>query len=342
MLGLVRHRAIVQVDRLVRLDDRWALVMEYVPGSDLHALIPHVGRIPLGPALECVEEVASALHTAYHAPPAGEAPDAEPLRLVHRDVKPANIRVTPAGEVKLLDFGIARAQFPAREAQTQSMRYGSLAYVSPQRLAMRDDGHPGDIYSLGSVLFEMVTGEQLGMSTHHQRAHEEVVASALAVVEARGLPPDVHHLLERCLSYGTEDRPDARQFLEEARRIRLVYEPDHSLLDWISRVPPVPPVDAEALNPSWSGTVLQESTELELENVTADFGDRSALRSAGVSKDLPALEVAPRRRGGWGLIAIVTVVVVAAGFLLSPVRLRSAPRPAVPPPTVAHSPARRS
>lgn len=154
MLGHVRHRAVVGVDGLAHLDEGWAVVMEYIDGVDAKDLLTK-GPTPARVALEIVEEAASALHAAYFARPLGS--DA-PLRLVHRDIKPANLRITPAGEVKVLDFGVARADFGSREAHTQSMMYGTLTYMAPERIE-GDTGPEGDVFALGLVLLDLLTGE---------------------------------------------------------------------------------------------------------------------------------------------------------------------------------------
>ena len=149
LLGLLRHRAIVQVDGLVRLAGHQAVVMEYLEGVSLRALVKR-GPVPLGPALEIVAEVAAALEAAWQRP----GPAGRPLNVCHRDLKPANLQLSADGEVKVLDFGIARADFQAREALTGSLAMGSVEYMSPVRLDFEDDGAAGDIYSLGCVLYE--------------------------------------------------------------------------------------------------------------------------------------------------------------------------------------------
>ena len=120
ILGLLRHRAIVQVDALVKLNGSWTVVMEYIEGVDLSHIV-HRGPMPVGPALEVIHEVCAALHVAYSKPNR----DGKPLHLLHRDIKPANIQITAEGEVKVLDFGVAKADFGGREAHTQAMAFGS-------------------------------------------------------------------------------------------------------------------------------------------------------------------------------------------------------------------------
>ncbi|HCH62158.1 MAG TPA: hypothetical protein DFR83_05090, partial [Deltaproteobacteria bacterium] len=252
VLGLLRHRAIVQVDGLVYLGDRQALVMEYIDGADLGRLMA-LGRIPPGPALEIVGEVANALDIAFHM----NGPDGRELGLLHRDVKPSNIRLTPAGEVKVLDFGVARAQFEEREAITRSYLLGSNGYMGPERFE-GEDGPPTDIYSLGVVLLEMLTGATFGSTSIRPQKLSARVEDALEAVG--DVPGPVAKLVRQMMLFEPEERPTAadveRQAWELHRALQL-----GRLRDWArSAVPeaaakPVP-VGADDL----SGKVLEEST----------------------------------------------------------------------------------
>lgn len=324
MLALVQHRAIVQVDRLVKLDGRWAVIMEYVPGFDLFEVVRRRGAMPLGPALECVEEVASALHVAYDAPPS--VSEGEPLRLVHRDVKPANIRLTRSGAVKLLDFGIARAHFPEREARTESIRFGSMNYMSPLRLAMQDDGHAGDMYALGAVLYELVMGEPIGMSSHHQQAHLTIVGSACTKLEQAGHPEGLVDLVRRALDFDPAARPDARRFLTAARTLRTTAAPTPSLLEWVDETFPALAQVAGILDEEEiSGKVLfEERSDTNPTIATSDPPrfDVGALLSPGPPDPDRTTEPQPRlperRRAAWpavavaaGLVALAVVVILA-------------------------------
>lgn len=154
ILGLVRDRAIVTVDPPTRLEGRWAVVMEFVDGTNCQRLMK---KTPFPPrtALEVVQEVARALDHVYHQ----EGPDGTPLHLVHRDIKPGNIQVTPAGTVKVLDFGIARAEFEARESRTTTHIGGTFGYIAPERL-QGEEGPASDVFSLGVVLKAICAGRR--------------------------------------------------------------------------------------------------------------------------------------------------------------------------------------
>jgi serine/threonine protein kinase len=227
LLGLVRHRAILQVDGLVRLLGQWALVTEYVKGVNLLTLA-RTQPIPLSVALEVAGEVAGGLHVAFSTP----GNDGGPLKLVHRDVKPANIQISSAGEVKLLDFGIARAEYGEREAETNQMLVGSLSYMSPERLD-QIDGPEGDVYALGIVLCEVISQKRFGKTSSNADRHREHIDGGLAKVRER-LGPDLEPvlpLLSSMLAYDPRARPTAKDVERECRRLRGVVNGPF-LADW--------------------------------------------------------------------------------------------------------------
>ena len=232
MLGLVRHRAIVQVDGLVKLDSRWAVVMEYVHGSDLFWLMDEA--VPVGPALEVVAEVASALHVAYTA----MTPDGEPLRLLHRDLKPSNILVTPHGEVKIVDFGGARGNFEQREAQTVDVAYGSPGYVAPERLDAVE-GAEGDVFSLGFVFLELLAAHHVDPGELRRKAHEQRIEK-LAEKAAGRAPAAAVQLARAMVSWDRQQRPTAKEVERECRNLRSQVT-DPWLSEWseaaIARLP---------------------------------------------------------------------------------------------------------
>jgi serine/threonine protein kinase len=253
MLGLLRHRAVVHVDGLQRLGDRWAVVMEYVEGVDLKGLLAGVGRLPVGVALEIVEEVASALENAFAT--LGE--DGTPLRLLHRDVKPSNIRLTPAGEVKVLDFGVARADFSNRESQTRSIFFGSLMYMAPERLDGIDT-HRGDVYACGALLFELLTGEALGRTSGNRERHEARVSDAMDKLWAAVPDEAVFQTVGACLDYDESARPGAKGLARHLRTLRSS-RPGPFLRDWAEKaVLSLPHVPCGAEKDDLSGSILVE------------------------------------------------------------------------------------
>lgn len=254
LLGMLQHRSIVGVDGLVDLGGRWAVIMEYVDGADLGACLNRA-PLPPGPALQVIQEVAAGLHAAWSRP----GPDGEPLRLLHRDIKPGNIRITPLGEVKILDFGIARADWEGRESETRSVRYGSLNYMSPERLDLVDgeESHKGDVYALGVTLVEALTGEAFGKASLNMTTHGKRVEAAMRRVRRVTEDPGLMALLGDMLSYHEDDRPSAREVERRARQLGRSFMQD--LVDWAEGAVPAAQRDAKTFSDELSGTLMVET-----------------------------------------------------------------------------------
>ncbi|MFH1463111.1 MAG: serine/threonine-protein kinase [Pseudomonadota bacterium] len=230
LLGRLKHPAIVRVDDLVRLDGRWTVVMELLTGANLHQVLREVGPLPLGVAMEIAQIVAGALHSAHDRP----GIEGRPMGVLHRDIKPSNIQITPLGEVKVLDFGVARASFGGRESQTRSLIFGSVGYMAPERLAGRDS-HAGDVYSLGVVIYELLAGRRLGTACSHPRLQATMVEEALDELAKQHPDPDLRQLLSSALAFNPDDRPRARAFQRLARAVRA-RNLDPWLSDWSEEV----------------------------------------------------------------------------------------------------------
>jgi eukaryotic-like serine/threonine-protein kinase len=172
------------------------IVMELVEGETLAERIERQGRLPWREAFAIAEQVARALAAAH----------AEGV--VHRDVKPANILLDPSGQVKVTDFGIARAAAQATTLTRPGMVLGSANYVAPEQAQGSPAGPAADLYSLGCVLFEAVTG-----ATPYQGNNAVAIATqhvSAAVPDPRervpDLPAEAAALLMRSLQKRAEDR----------------------------------------------------------------------------------------------------------------------------------------
>ena len=246
MLAHLRHRAIVGVDRLAQLSGRWAIVMEFIEGTDL-AIVLEAEPLPESIALEIAAEVAGALQAAWDA----EGPDGAPLRLIHRDIKPSNIQLTPYGEVKVLDFGIARAELGDREARTGSLVFGTAGYMAPERMEMIN-GPEADIYSLGIVLYETITGVTFGRTSPSEDRHRARVARAVGAMARVGICQGVITLFAEMVDYDPARRPTAQQIERRCLTLRdevggelLRYWAKDGIREAMRRRPPLPPDELE-------------------------------------------------------------------------------------------------
>ncbi len=326
VLGLLRHRAIVQVDGLVLMEGRWTVVMEYVEGVDLGSLAEAAGPFPVTAALEICSEVASALHIAYTR--VGD--DGRALCLLHRDIKPSNIQVTAAGETKLLDFGVARAEFEGREAETRSLMFGSVGYMSPERLDFID-GPAGDVYALGAVLYELVGGEPFGKTSSKFERHRARLGTGTDHLRDLGVDDDVVELVVSLLAYEPAERPPAREVERRCVELRSRLR-GPSLRDWAEEVVPPLVQDRPLGADSLSGSILIERTGSQDLPPRAEASSAPARSESAASASSDAVRVrdargsAADRRGASGfttapMVRTVGAVVVAStaglGLLLA-------------------------
>ena len=151
------HPNIVQTTAPTCCDDVWLMVMEYVDGYCLRDLVAKAEEHKLCmPPSVAVYIAAAAARGLAHAHERCDPESGEPMAIVHRDITPGNILVGRAGAVKITDFGVAMAV--GRRAQTRiGQRKGTAAYMSPEQVQVQAVDHRSDLYSLGVVLYELLT-----------------------------------------------------------------------------------------------------------------------------------------------------------------------------------------
>jgi eukaryotic-like serine/threonine-protein kinase len=193
-------------------DDVRFIVMEHVKGRSLAAVLSGGKPLPLQESLRVGEQVATALGAA-HA-----------IGIVHRDIKPANVMVADDGAVKVLDFGVARVLDGTTITQAASV-LGTAAYMAPERA----QGDPGDaradIYSLGCLLYVMLTGAPPFRAEHAAAVlHQQVNSSPRPAGDQQaGVPPELDALVAEMLAKAPEDRPQSAARVGE--RLRAISEP---------------------------------------------------------------------------------------------------------------------
>jgi len=287
ILGLLRDRAIVGVDPPTRIGGQWAVVMELIDGASCSAILRHNGTFPVGVAVEIVGEVARALQRAWDQP----GPDGRPVRLLHRDIKPGNLQLTPHGEVKILDFGIARADFQARESKTTTHIGGTPGYIAPERLC-GDEGPKADVYSLGVVLHVLLAGGR--PPTDFDSPGDHPIER-----DAKGLLAEAFALSRRMTLRDPRERLGAREVEQTCRELRRA-SGDLWLRDWIERA--LPPHTETHEDPMLgelvTETLLPYRAAVEAESDSASTRWRAALLALG----------------GTGLVVAMATLALGAGI----------------------------
>ena len=205
LLGLLQDDIIIKVLEIARVADHDAVLMEYIEGVDLQSVLDAGHRPPPRALAEIGALVAGGLSRAHEAvhPATGK-----PLNVIHRDVKPANIMVTRSGGVKLLDFGVARARFDARESHTGQLVLGTLNYMAPEYIVTGEVSPAADIYGLAVSLWQVAAGEPFGQPKVRQDSHERRVRQRLSALPAELAP--MQRALGSMLQWDHNNRPISR------------------------------------------------------------------------------------------------------------------------------------
>jgi len=202
-VGGLDHPGIIRV-LAADAGDRPAVVLELVEGESLSTLLERDGPLDARAAAQIGAEVADAL---YHAHTRG---------VIHRDVKPGNVLIGTDGHARLVDFGIARLLGEALERTTQTgMVMGTLRYMAPEQLSGEEVGPRVDLYGLGALMYEMLTG-----SPPHPGASPSALLQELAdgPPAMDGMDPTLAAVVTACLQRRPDDRP--RHAGEVAKALR--------------------------------------------------------------------------------------------------------------------------
>lgn len=156
----LNHPNIVQIFDLGKIKDSYFIAMEYISGRDMSVVLPKSKKLGIPFPIEYALKIASSVCEALYFAHSKADPTGAPLNIVHRDVSPENIRVAWTGTIKILDFGIAKATTQLHETKTGEIK-GKLSYMAPEQILGREVDQRSDIFSLGIVLYEWLTGLKL-------------------------------------------------------------------------------------------------------------------------------------------------------------------------------------
>ncbi|MCP2338432.1 Stk1 family PASTA domain-containing Ser/Thr kinase [Actinomadura rupiterrae] len=271
------------------------LVMEYVPGRTLRDLLAERGRIGPREALGLLQPVLAALGAAHRA------------GMVHRDVKPENVLITEDGQVKVADFGLARAESASKMTKT-GLIIGTVGYLAPEQVVSGNADVRSDVYAAGILLYELLTGAlphqaDSPLAVAYKHVNEVVPPPSQAV---QGLPPQVDALVTRATSHSPDERfQDANAFLAAAAEVAGGLLPD---------------IDQRIADAQMRPTSVLENPGEPRSGHTAVYDPRT------MPEGYPPDEVPPRRTGAdraigavtgrYALIAVAAVAAVVLGWAI--------------------------
>lgn len=251
----ITHPNIVNVYDVGVAEGRHYIVMEYVPGRTLKERIKEEGPVPVPQALQIARQIAGALAQAHAN------------NLVHCDIKPHNILVMPDGNVKVADFGIARAVTESTMTYNDNIM-GSVHYFSPEQARGTMITPKSDVYSLGVLLYEMLSGRipfDGNTAVSIARKHLEEDPQPLHMI-APGIPPVVEALVTRMMAKDPAQRPDSSMLVQDIVRAEQMMRSDTEVLpafdpDATRVLTPVEAQEIGALAEAEEDAVPQEGEE---------------------------------------------------------------------------------
>ncbi|MCG8648730.1 MAG: protein kinase, partial [Pirellulales bacterium] len=204
-VGSLSHPAIVQATDGGEAEGVHFLVMELIDGLDGAALVRALGSLPIADACDVARQAAQGMDYVHQQ------------GIVHRDLKPSNLMITPAGEVKVLDLGLARGigqPITEDELTTVGQLMGTIDFIAPEQLENSHDvDERADVYSLGATLYKLLSGR----SPHVVRRDEPLLSKLRRIASEPSVPLQQHcpdapqrlcELVDRMLSRRSEDRPE--------------------------------------------------------------------------------------------------------------------------------------
>lgn len=288
----LNHSGIAQVMDFGTEAGEHFMTLEYVHGRSVLQLLREAGRaLPRSVALTIIHEVAGALHYAHER----NGPDGQRLGLVHRDVSPSNVLVSYDGDVKLVDFGIAKATAHSQATQTAAIK-GKIAYMAPEQLRGDTLDRRSDVFALCVVFYELVLGKRC-FSAPGEFALINRVAEARFTKPSK-VDPKIEPELEALISEGLSADPDGRP--KSARELQLRIEAvatEHELR--LSKV-----ALAEFMERTFGVVDFPRTDSLPLPQ---------ALPVEPAASVVEAMPV-PRSRASWPLLVVALAVGVTGGI----------------------------
>src|ERR1700729_2195205 len=195
------HSNVAQVFDIGVGDSAYFIAMEYVDGADLKAVIEYMRKAGRPFPVEHAAYIASKLceGLAYAHELAG--PDGQPLKVIHRDMSPPNVLITKYGEVKIVDFGLAKAASQLEKSEPGIIK-GKFSYLAPEAAMGQDVDLRTDIFAVGIILWEMLCGRRLFLGETDFQTVKKVQQAVVPAVSTlnKKVPPELERIVNKALA----------------------------------------------------------------------------------------------------------------------------------------------
>ncbi len=285
------HANIVQVFDIGHVENTYFIVMEFIEGVNLKAVIEYVRNrrqpFPLPLAVHVMIKVCEGLQYAHEATDS----DGKTLNIVHRDISPPNILISKRGEVKIVDFGLAKAAHSVEKTEPGVVK-GKFSYLAPET-AMGDEADPqADIFAVGIMLWELLAGRKLFQGeTDYQTVKmvQQAVVPPIRTINT-AVPEELDKILRKALAKSKSDRyRTAEQFSEDLSEFLLIHRLKATAADLSKLVVDVMTDRAASARQSArsEGNVIDQLIQEELLRFTS-LGEPSVSPSGGAGPVTPA------------------------------------------------------
>jgi tRNA A-37 threonylcarbamoyl transferase component Bud32 len=198
LAALLQHPNIVQIFDLIKFHNANFIAMEYVEGKNLAEIMAHEKKgLPLGLSTFLIQKISAGL---YYSHTIKNTDTGESLNIVHRDVSPQNMLVSFNGEVKISDFGISKARSEPSFTQAGVIK-GKLSYLSPEQALGKETDHQSDLYALGIIFYEILSGKRLYKFENELEALSALPKTVIQpIIEVRtDIPEELNKIVMKCL-----------------------------------------------------------------------------------------------------------------------------------------------
>jgi serine/threonine-protein kinase len=307
------HPNIIHIYELLEVGDGYVIAMEYVRGGTVLSLLRALAAaglvgLPWGPMIRIATSVCDALYYAYTDP----GGDGLPRHVIHRDISPSNVLVSTDGQVKLADFGVAKVLIDDGGTHATTIK-GKYGYLTPEQIRCQPLDQRSDLFSLGTMLWEMSVGRRLFQRDNEMQMMYAILEEAIPrpSESVPDYPRDLERVVMKALAQSREQRyPDAKALAEDLRTVAREHRWDIEASALAKLVKDLVPEDQVVFGRIGSDPFAAPASPLRRrDQVTGSWVDADSFASMMVI-DTPRMGLAAPRRPFWTREMLATVALL--------------------------------